>query len=181
MTSLFSLSRARHFGAVLLLGAAAAPSFAVPAMDMRLDDLVAMAPDFRQELKLNPNQQTLWQQVEAKTRHLLRERQARRERLDAALKLGLAAPKVELRELVGGLDAETAASAAEERQVRQWWLELNDALDEPQRQVAAAFLAAQLLRVQDGGAAHAGEPRRKAEGGERGHGGRKGGAGQPGS
>ena len=67
--------------AALVLGTAAATAAAVPIAEMRLQDLLPMAPDFKTELKLNANQQILWQQVESKTRQLLRERQSRRERL----------------------------------------------------------------------------------------------------
>ena len=50
-------------------------------MDMRADDLLPMAPEFKQSLNLSPNQQTLWLQVETRSKTLMRERHARRERL----------------------------------------------------------------------------------------------------
>jgi hypothetical protein len=157
--------------AALVLGTAAATASAVPIAEMRLQDLLPMAPDFKTELKLNPNQQILWQQVENKTRQLLRERQSRRERLQAGVQQALASPTVELRDLVAGMDNESTVSLAEEKQVREWWLSVNDALDERQRQAVAVFIAGQMARVMDGGAPH-GESRPR-EGGE--PGGRKGG------
>lgn len=165
----------------LALAATAAPSFAVPVMDMRVEDLMPMGQDFVRELNLNANQQTLWRQLEAKTRQLMRERQSRRERLQAALGQGLAAQRVELRELLAALEAETAASSAEQSALRQWWLTLNDALDEHQRQAVATFLATQLERVADAPPAH-GAQRGRADGGAKGRGGRQkqGGAGMPG-
>ena len=89
----------------------------------------------------------------------------------ALLRQALAAPSVELRELVAGMDNESTVSLAEEKQVRAWWLSVNDALDERQRQAVAVFIAGQLARVMDGGAPHA--ESRPREGGE--PGGRKGG------
>src|ERR1700712_5532798 len=83
--------------AALILGAAAAPAFAIPVMDMRVEDLVPMGPDFKNDLKLNSNQDRLWRQTESKTRQFVRERKARRERLETMLKQRLAAPNVELR------------------------------------------------------------------------------------
>lgn len=171
MTSLPSLSNMRRLALALVLGTAAATASAVPIAEMRLQDLLPMAPDFKTELKLNANQQILWQQVESKTRQLLRERQSRRERLQAGVQQALASPNLELRDLLAGMDNESTVSLAEEKQVRAWWLSVNDALDERQRQAVAVFIAGQLARVMDGAAPHgASRPR---EGGE--PGGRKGG------
>ncbi|NRR33164.1 hypothetical protein HSX11_23610 [Oxalobacteraceae bacterium] len=166
-----------------LLGAAVIlPALAVPVMDMRAEDLLPMAAEFRKSLNLNANQTTLWQQTENKTRQLLRERQSRRERLQAANKAGVEKAGVELRELNAALDVEDAATVSEEKQLREWWLIVNDALDETQRQAVAGFLAEQLLRNADGG--ERGAMRGKSEGGEHKSGGGRGrsggGSGGPG-
>ena len=176
-------NRLRVLGGVLLLSAAALPAQALPVMDLTLDDLMPMASELKKTLNLNANQQTLWQQTENKTRQLMRERHARRERLQTATQAGLAGAKVELRELVGAVDAETAASAAEERQAREWWLTVNDALDESQRGKLAALVAEQLLRAPDSGARPGAATRGKDEGGEHRQGGgrHKGGAGMGGA
>ena len=173
MTSLTFSPALRRLVLAFLLGTSALSASAVPIAEMRLEDLLPMAPDFKAELKLNANQTILWQQVEGKTRQLLRERKARRERLQAAVTQGLQAPRLELRELVGGLDNEGVVSLAEEKQLREWWLSVNDALDEPQRLRVAQFIAGQMARVMDA-AAPPSEPR-GAPPGE--HGGRKGGKG----
>ena len=173
-TTLFTCLR--RLGLALLLGSATHLACAVPIADMRLEDLLPMAPDFKAELKLNANQQILWQQMEGRTRQLLRERKARRERLQASVQQALGKPGVELRELVGGLDQESDASLAEQKQLRAWWLDVNDALDETQRQAVAAFIAGQMARVMNGPAPH-GEAHGR-EGGE--PGGRKGGRGSAG-
>jgi hypothetical protein len=182
----------RSFGPALLLSlalAGSAPAFALPLMDMRPEVLLAMAPDFRKTLNLNANQQTLWQQVEGKSRAILRERQARREKLQQQAKARLEAPNAELREAGALLDAEEAASAAENRQLRELWLTVNDALDDSQRKLVLTFVGEQMQRV-DGPEGHGG-PAVKEEGGRgRGHGrrgmgggmggGRPGGGGMPG-
>ena len=173
MTSLNLLPAVRRLGLALLLGTTALSATAVPIADMRLEDLLPMAPDFRTELKLNANQTTLWQQVEGKSRQLLRERKARRERLQAAVTQGLQAPRLELRDLLAGMDNESTVSLAEEKQLREWWLSVNDALDEQQRQMVAQFIAGQMARVMDAAVPHS--ESRGAPGGE--HGGRKGGKG----
>jgi hypothetical protein len=49
---------ARAFLCALAIGSAA-PSFAVPLMDMRVDDLLFMSADVKKSLNLTPNQQTL--------------------------------------------------------------------------------------------------------------------------
>ena len=173
MTSLTLLPTARRLGLALLLATNALTASAVPIADMRLEDLLPMAPDFRTELKLNANQGTLWQQVEGKSRQLLRERKARREHLQADVTQRLQAPQLELRDLLAGLDTESTQSLAEEKQLREWWLSVNDALDEHQRQMVAQFIAGQMARVMDADAPRS--ESRGAPGGE--HGGRKGGKG----
>ncbi|MRV70638.1 hypothetical protein GJ700_02760 [Duganella sp. FT92W] len=165
--------------AVLALMLAGSPAvFATPVMEMHAEDLLVMAADFRKELNLNANQQTLWQQTESRTRTLLRERQSRREKMQAASRAALDGKEVELRELVGGLDAETAATAAEEKQLREWWLVVNDALNETQRRQVAVFLAEQLQRMpgREGGE----RPLRGSNEGHEGKGRGKGGMGGPG-
>jgi hypothetical protein len=152
-----------------------APALAVPVMEMRAEDLLAMAAEFRKELNLNANQSTLWQQTESRTRTLLRERKSRRERMQAALRPALDGKDVELRELAGGVEAEAAASAAEEKQLRAWWLDVNDALDETQRKQVAVFLAEQMQRVEGAERGERGE--RPKEGGGPGRGEHKGGKG----
>ncbi|MGK5052974.1 hypothetical protein [Janthinobacterium sp. RB2P8] len=173
MTSLTFLPAVRRLSLAFLLGTTALTASAVPIAEMRLEDLLPMAPDFKAELKLNANQTILWQQVEGKSRQLLRERKARRERLQAGVTQGLQAPRLELRDLLAGLDDESTQSLAEEKQLREWWLSVNDALDENQRQMVAQFIAGQMARVMDAAAPRS--ESRGAPGGE--HGARKGGKG----
>jgi hypothetical protein len=152
------------------------PAFATPITDMHAEDLLQMAPDLRTALNLTPNQLTLWQQVEGKSHALLRERQARRAALqDAALKLAQT-PNADLRQLASQLDADQQAAAAEERQLREWWLTVNDALDDRQRQAVLNLVAEQLQKVHAEPAMREGG--RGEGGGERGrHGGGMGGMG----
>lgn len=171
------LSRATRALAIALLACACGTSFATPVTDMRAEDLVPMAAEFKKSLSLTNNQQTLWLQVENRSKALLRERQSRRERLQQAVKAGLAGAKVELRDMSGALEAEAATSAAEEKQLREWWLGVNDALDENQRQQVATLFAEQLMRVPDSGARSP-----AAHGREEGAGQRRGmGRGKPGA
>jgi len=167
--------RSRLFRACLLALAvgAATPSFAVPLMDMRVEDLMFMASDMKSSMNLSTNQQTLWNQVEGRTRSVLRERQHRRETLQEQAKAMLAKPDVELRELNKMVEAESAASNAEDRQLRELWLGVNDALDDKQRAQVAVFLGEQLVRVVPEGRPGGGGER----GGERGERGGRGGRG----
>ena len=164
------LTFTRLLTSVLLAGACSA-AFAIPVMEMRAEDLVPMAAEFRHELKLTPNQLSLWQRVESRSKAILRERQARRERLQAALSSGVAVPKVELRDLNKALDAEHAAVAGEDQQLRGMWLEVNDALDDSQRQQVASMIGEQLMRVSPEG--NRGGPRGEEKGEKRGGGGGK--------
>ena len=164
----------------LALGSAV-PSFAVPLMDMRAEDLVPMASQFKQSLDLDANQQTLFGQVEGRSRAILRERTHRREALQEQAKAILAKPDVELRDLNKLVETESAASNAEDKQLRELWLGLNDALTDKQRAQVAALLNEQLMRVVPEG--HPSGERGSGEGGKRGTGGRgghHGGMGGPG-
>ena len=173
-------STLQRVSAALVLSAALSPAFALPVMEMRAEDFLPMAAELKKSLNLNPNQQTLWQQTESKTRTLLRERQARRERLQAAALAGTKVAGAELRDLAKSVDEETTVGANEEKLMREWWLTVNDALNETQRQAVVQLLGEQLLRVPDNGGGHEGAAPRKEGGGERHGGGRKGGVGGPG-
>jgi hypothetical protein len=142
---------------------------ALPMMEMRAQDLLMMAPALKESLKLNANQQTLWQQTEGRTRALLRERQSRTERMQAATLQAMQGKEVELRDMTAALDAENALELTEERQLREWWLTMNDALDATQRRAVAVFLAEQLQRKPEGPGGGAGAaPRGEGGGGHRG-------------
>jgi hypothetical protein len=157
---------------VLALALHGASAAAAPLMDLRAEDVLPMAAQLRTSLALNPNQQLLWQQSEARTRALLRERQARRERLQKQAVQLAANPNAELRELGTAAEAEAAASAREDQQLRAAWLTVNDALDDRQRGAVLRLLADQLERVRDGAPAA-----REGAGREGGHGGPGGGRG----
>ena len=165
----------RRLAAALALGAMLSPAFAVPVMDMRAEDFLPLAADLKQQLKLNANQQTLWQQTESRTRNLLRERKSRRERLQAAALIAAQTPGVEMRDVARTVEAESITAAGEEKQLREWWLIVNDALDETQRGIVAQQLNEHLLRVQDNGGPGPGRGERRDDGGEHRGGGRKGG------
>ena len=168
-------ARAAALALVLHAGAATAS----PLMDLRADDLLAMAPELRKALALNANQQLLWQQSEQRTRALLRERQGRRERLQAQAAALARNPGAELRELGTAADAEAQASEQEDKALRAQWLLLNDALDDRQRAVVLRFLADQLERVRDAAPPHGEGGREGGRDGGR-EGGPGGGRGRPG-
>jgi len=168
----------RRLSAALALSALLSPAFALPVTEMRAEDYLPMAAELKKSLNLNANQQTLWSQTESKTRKLLSDRKARRERLQAAALAGTQGASVELRELGKAMDEETTISAAEEKQLREWWLTVNDALTEGQRQMVVQLVSEQLQRVPDnGGAPHS--ERHEGGGGEHrgGKGGGRGGMG----
>ncbi|NYE62922.1 hypothetical protein FHW58_004144 [Duganella sp. 1224] len=171
-----SLSVVRRAAVALALSALLAPAFALPVMELRAEDYLPMADELKKSLSLNANQQTLWAQTETRTRNLLRERKARRERLQAATLAGAQGANVELRDLAKAIDEETTISAAEEKELREWWLTVNDALSESQRQTVAQTLSEQLQRAPDSAGGGARPPRREEGGGEH-RGGRGGGRG----
>ena len=165
----------RRISAALALSVLLSPAFALPLTEMRAEDYLPMAAELKKSLNLNTNQQTLWSQTESKTRKLLSDRKARRERLQAAALAGTQGANVELRELGKAMDEETTISAAEEKQLREWWLTVNDALTEGQRQTVVQLVSEQLQRVPDNGASP--HPERREGGGGEHRGGKGGGRG----
>lgn len=164
----------RRLSAALALSALLSPAFALPVTEMRAEDYLPMAAELKKSLNLNANQQILWSQTESKTRKLLSDRKARRERLQAATLAGTQGANVELRDLGKAMDEETTISAAEEKQLREWWLTVNDALTEGQRQAVVQLVSEQLQRVPESGGST--RPERREEGGGE-HRGGKGGRG----
>lgn len=170
------LARACLFA--LALGSAV-PSFAVPIMELRAEDLVPMSSELKDTLKMTTNQQNLFSQVESRSRAILRERQRRRDALQEQAKAILAKPDVELRDLDKLVDAENTTSNAEDKQLRDMWLGFNDALDDKQRVQVATLLNEQLMRVIPEGHADSGSKRDSGNNNSGGRG-RRGGGGMGG-
>jgi hypothetical protein len=165
--------RVQHLALSLMLSASAPLVAAINVMDLKSEQLLFAAGDLKDMLTLTQNQQTLWQQSTAKANTLLRARQKRRTALQADVKAKLGDPKVELRELGAAIDQEADLAAAEDKQLRELWLTVNDALDDQQRAKVTQALMSQLERADHpaemGGRREGGPP----EGGRRGgkHGG----------
>ena len=166
--------------AVALTLGATAPSFAVPVESIHAEELIAMAPDLRKSLSLNANQQTLWGQVDSRSHMILRARALRREKLQSTAKSVITTPSPELRTLGAAMDAEDAAVEAEDKQLREMWLTVNDALDEKQRLMVVQFIGEQMERV-EGGPMRNNEPKERDSGEKRPRGGAKGGMGGAGN
>ena len=149
---------------------------ATPLMDLFPEDIISTVQQLKPELQLNPNQQILWRQTEQKTLAIVRQHQLRRDRLQAETARNMSKPGFELRELGRAVDQESALSEEDNRQLRELWLTVADALDDTQRQAVQSFIADRLQRV----AEHGGGAPDKSDGGRTG-GKRGGGSGMGGS
>ncbi|WP_128083003.1 hypothetical protein [Collimonas arenae] len=127
----------------------AASALATPVMDFRAEDVLSAADGLKDDLHLNPNQQTLWGQLAAKTKVIVKERERRQQDLQANMRSGLNNPNIDLRQLSTAIDAESSLSAQDGRQLRELWLTMNDALDDQQRQAVRLYLADRLQRASD--------------------------------
>ena len=156
------------------------PAFAVKVMDLRAEQLMMGADSIKKALDLTPNQQTLWQQMTAKAWGILRTRQSRREKLQADLKSRLTAGTPDLRDLTGGIDAEETTSAAEDKQLRELWLTVNDALNDKQRAQVIELLTSQLDRIDVDPAGHGAPAGGREQGAGSGGGRHRGGGGKGG-
>jgi hypothetical protein len=135
------------------------PAVAIPAMDVQFEDLMAQSGDVKKSLNLNPNQQVLWQQSESKMRAILAARMRRRDQLQSGLQKELGDTRTELRDLAKKVDAEADLNYQENKQLRELWLTVNDALTDAQRQTILLFLADRLQLVPDQGCKCSDQPR----------------------
>lgn len=145
-----SLRRALQASVACAALLAALPALATPLVDLMASDILPMTEQLRKDLQLTPNQQTLWQQSEQKTRAILNQRQQRRARLQQDTERVLRTPDAELRELARGYDDDGAASEQEARQLRETWFTLADALDDRQRKQVQDYILDRMQRVADG-------------------------------
>lgn len=148
-------------------------TYAVPIADWRADDLLMQAADLKKELGLTDNQDLLWEQSMRKTRAILRLRKERRDELDGASRRLAAEPGAELRSLARALADDAASVHDEDKELREIWFTMNDALDDRQRALVLARFRSVLERQPSGPGG--GEGRR--EGGGKREGGRGGGRG----
>jgi hypothetical protein len=144
---------------------ASAPCLTERVTQLLPDELLALGPAFRKSLDLNTSQLALWQQIDSRSRAVLCERAARGERLQRLATALLERANVELRGLNILIEAEAAASSAEDSQLRELWVAMNEALDDKQRQVLATLVAEQMRQVPDGGKANCapGKPYRASQ------------------
>jgi hypothetical protein len=160
-------------GGALLCGALwMAPVSAAPLVDLLASDILPMSEQLRSDLKLTPNQQILWKQTDQKTRAILRQRQTRRERLQAETDAVLHRPDGDFRELTRGYDEDGVAAEQEGRQLREIWLTMGDALDDHQRKIAQDYILDRMQRASEGsGGGRGGSGGREKGGGMGGMGG----------
>lgn len=147
---------------------------AAALMDLEAGDILPMVAQLKDDLHLNSNQQILWQQTSQRTLALVRQRQQRRARLQADTAAQLGRPDMEFADLAVATAKESELSEAENRQLRELWLTVADALDDTQRGIAQAYIADRMQRV----SGHEGGAKSSERGGSGGMGrGRSGGSG----
>lgn len=145
-------------------------AYAVPVTDWRADELLMQAPEIKKELGLTENQNLLWEQSMRKTRAILRLRKERRDELDAAARKLAADPAAEPRALARALADDAASVHDEDKELREVWFTMNDALDDRQRALVMARVRSLLERQPPEPGSGEGRPERpgKPEGGGRG-------------
>lgn len=154
-------------------------ALAFPIADWRAEELLMQAPEAKKELGLTDNQNLLWEQSIRKTRAILRLRKERREALDAAARKSASEPGADLRMLAASLQDDAASVHDEDKELREIWFTMNDALDDRQRALVLARFRSMLERQprEPGGGEGRAERPGKPEGGGRGGRGPGGGGG----
>jgi uncharacterized membrane protein YgcG len=124
-------------------------SFAVPLMDFQAEDIIPMAEELKPSLNLNVNQEILWRKVEEKTRVIVREQQSRARQLQVSAVRQMGNPDLELRDLSPAVESDSTLSNNENKELRELWLTINDALNDEQRQKVRLYIADRLQRASD--------------------------------
>ncbi|MES2049851.1 MAG: hypothetical protein V4447_15725 [Pseudomonadota bacterium] len=139
------LVQAGLFAASLLTGSA----YAIDLWEFSAQDVLPILTEFKTAAKLSANQQTLWQQMESKTKTIFRSREDRRHEIQSNIKNRLKDKSPELRDLAISMNQEDKLSAQENQELREYWMTMYDALNDGQRDMLAALISDQLARVAD--------------------------------
>lgn len=148
-------------------------SQAIDLQEFRLQDLVPILGEMKVAASLSANQQALFSQVENKTKAIIRVREERRAQMQQNLKKRLKEKAPELRDVMVLMNQDDSISAQENLELREAWMGFYDALSDSQRDIVAALLSEQLLRVAD----RPKDARPSPEGSKGGPGGQRGGRG----
>ncbi len=148
-------------------------SQAIDLQEFRLQDLVPILGEMKVAASLSANQQALFSQVENKTKAIIRVRDERRTQMQQNLKKRLKEKAPELRDVMILMNQDDSISAQENLELREAWMGFYDALSDSQRDIVAALLSEQLLRVAD----RPKDARPSPEGSKGGPGGQRGGRG----
>lgn len=149
---------------------------AIDLNDFRLQDVVPILGEMKNLAKLSSNQQALWLQVENKTKSIQRTRDERRQEIQTSVKNRLKEKAPELRDMIALMNQDDLATQQENKELREAWMGLYDALSDSQRDAVAQMLQDQLMRVADHPSGRGGEGRGDGRGGQgEGHKGRRGG------
>lgn len=121
-----------------------ASSFAMPLMEDSGDQpgerMVRQLDKLHGKLKLNEQQESLWQRTKTESNNKMKSRQTERQQAVKEMKEALNDPKVDLRALSGKMDQRHELAAKESKETRELWLAVYDNLDARQREMVRGFL-----------------------------------------
>ena len=151
MLNFLFLKKTRHFVQIGLFAASmlTASAYAVDVWEFSAQDVLPILTEFKSTSKLSANQQTLWLQMEAKTKAILRIREDRRHEIQSSIKKRLQEKSPELRDLVPSMNRDDEVSAQENQELRESWMTVYDALNDRQRDMLTVLISDQLARVAD--------------------------------
>jgi hypothetical protein len=129
---------------IVLAGLSLGSAWAAPVLELPGETLLAQSAELRARLNLSASQTGVWLQLESRTRIMLAERRARRERLQMDMEADLARDRGNLADLASRIDADESQMLDEDRSLRQSWLQVFESLDASQRQAVAEALHKQL-------------------------------------
>lgn len=124
----------------LLLFAWFSGASAAAILDLAGEDLLRQATELRPQLKLTALQLPPWLQAESRTREILREQRARRERFQIELKEDINRGQFSVAGMFSRIEAEDTVAQEERRLLRQIWGSVFKGLDGSQESQLREFV-----------------------------------------
>lgn len=144
--------------ALLLAVAATGPALAMPpercspggAMEHRMGHVLREMSRLHDELKLNPEQEALWQDASRLSQQGMDDMRTLRRQQRATTLAMLDQPNADLRAVLAQMDEAREAGRKQREAGRERWLRVYDSLDAGQKEKARLFLRSRIERMEGG-------------------------------
>ena len=117
----------------------------IPFDQIRIEHLLSRADDVHHVLMLTPKQSTFWRETVSTLRHILHQREVRREQWQSAQRESMQKDSFALPELFSQLEREEQSGATENIRMRDLCLVFYETLNQDQQHLLHSFLSTQVV------------------------------------